>query len=188
MSLFVKLSSAFCVGWNVPPVCIWMPKRQTAANRFLSFVAYACSFRWVALPLICSRFSPQFIWLSAFVCDPHYNPEIKYTSKRLKPNKIKCAQKIHIDWTYLYLSSYLSLHHQFPSLHLSECPQRVIQSCSVKVPPSNLCQRRADTILMCWVVSLKSASIRGQISLKPGSPARTGCSLVINTYQKSKDR
>lgn len=42
----------------------------------------------------------QFIWLSAFVCDPYYNPEIKYTSKPLKLNKIKCAglsQKIHVD-------------------------------------------------------------------------------------------
>lgn len=52
-------------------------------------------------------FFPQFIWLSAFVCDPHYNPEIKYTSKRLKPNKIKCAARdrryILIEHIYICL-------------------------------------------------------------------------------------
>lgn len=76
--------------WNVPPVHIRMPKRQTAANMFCLLLCVPRA-SGALVPLICWRFCPQFIWLSAFVGDPHYNPEIRYTSKLLKLNKIKSA-------------------------------------------------------------------------------------------------
>ncbi len=108
MLWFVKLSCAFCVGWNVPPVCIWMPKRQTASKQVLYFVVSPeLQVSGTAFDLLaCFQF-----WLSAFVCALHYNPEIKYTSKQLKLNKIKCVGPVteNTCWLNISTSVFLSL-------------------------------------------------------------------------------
>lgn len=67
-------------------------KASESSKQILSFVlcAWKLQVSGNAFDLLVFFF-PQFIWLGAFVCDPHYNPEIKYTSKQLKLNKIKCA-------------------------------------------------------------------------------------------------
>lgn len=79
----------FRVCRNVPPAYIWMPKRQTGFVFCVLFLERQVS--GSAFDLQPLFFPPQFIWLSAFVCGPHYNTDIKYTSKLLKLNKIKCA-------------------------------------------------------------------------------------------------
>lgn len=79
---------------HAPPVYTWMPKSDSSSMCFCFMLRCARSFQVSGCafdPLCFFFFLPQFSWLSTLVCDPHYNPEIKYTSKQLKLNKIKCV-------------------------------------------------------------------------------------------------
>lgn len=92
MPCFVKLSSAFYV---IEMYHLYVFGCQSVRQQQTGFVfccvrlelqVSGCAFDLLA-------FFFEFIWLNAFVCDPHYNLEIKYTSKQLKLNKIKCAAR-----------------------------------------------------------------------------------------------
>lgn len=160
-------------------MCIWMPRCQAAANRFcLLLCVPGASGEWLFFWSAAVFF--QFIWLRAFVCDPHYNPEIKYTSKQLKLNKIKCSachrRYVLIEHTYICLLISCSSTNFPLFIYVFECPQLFIQSCPVKVHPFNLCQCRAGAIFMCWVVPLIGISNRRQISLKPDIPQENASS------------
>lgn len=67
-----------------------MPKRADRSEHLPSFVV-SLRLQVIILPLIHLPFF-QLIWLSVFVCLPHYDG-IKYASKLLKLSKIKCAAR-----------------------------------------------------------------------------------------------
>lgn len=151
MSCFVKLSSALYV---IEMYHLYVFGCRSGRQVFVCCcVSPELQVRGCAFDLL--RFFPQFIWLSAFVCDPHYNPEIKYTSKQLKLNKIKCAARhrryMLIEHIYICLLIYRSITN-FP-LHLSECPQLFMQSCSLKNAPIQSLQTQSrcyfDVFFMC---------------------------------------
>lgn len=82
-SMFVEMYHLYIFG------CQSATKQQTG----FVFCCVCLELQVIGSAFDLQAFFFQFIWLSTFLCGPHYYTEIKYTSKQLKLNKIKCAAR-----------------------------------------------------------------------------------------------
>lgn len=128
----------------------------------------------------------QFIWLGTFVWDPHYNPEIKYTSKQLKLNKIKCATHhrrcMAIEHIYICLLISCPTTH-FPLFFYLNVLSYLYWA-ALRVSLFSLCQFKASAILMCWARPFIATNMRRQI--KAHFPWANGSVFMINIHQNKK--
>lgn len=166
--------------------CQSVRKQQT--DFVFCFVCLEASGEWQCL-WSAGVFFPQFIWLGAFVCDPHYNPEIKYTSKQLKLNKIKCATHhrrymvIEHICICLLISCPATHFHLFFYLNVLS----YLYWAAMQGSLFGLCQFKANAILMCWVRPLKATNPRRRVSLKAYFSRENSSLFTLNIRQNEKE-
>lgn len=116
-----------------------MWKKEGSDGGWCFVVLSACVFDlWAFLFYFFIFFCIQFICLSRLIYDTHYNLQIKYTSKHLQLNKIKCAacHRRYAVVVFFFMSDTFPLH--LPVLRYSHkaAMQRCPHSASAAARPT----------------------------------------------------